>query len=231
MTGFGLARRVLALFAGAVFTAAIALVLGTVVPRPFWPHEVIASGEQHRVLMLMNPIHTDLAISLEPAVRSAFSFAGAAGQPIDAAGARYLVIGWGGRDFYTQTPTWSQVKLLPLLKGLTFDRAVLHVDVAGDIPEPHPEVIAIDLDDAAFDALLTRIVASFVQDGSGPVHLPGVNYGAHDAFYEANGAFTAVLGCNTWTASVLRAAGIRTGWWNPLPQSLGLSIRSFNDLP
>ncbi len=120
MTGFGLARRVLALFAGAVFTAAIALVLGTVVPRPFWPHEVIASGEQHRVLMLMNPIHTDLAISLEPAVRSAFSFAGAAGQPIDAAGARYLVIGWGGRDFYTQTPTWSQVKLLPLLKGLTF---------------------------------------------------------------------------------------------------------------
>ena len=107
----------------------------------------------------------------------------------------------------------------------------MHVDVAGDIPEPHPEVVGIDLDDAAFLALLSRIVASFARDGSGPIHLPGVSYGTYDAFYEAEGAFTAVLGCNTWAASVLRAGGIRTGWWNPLPQSLGWSIRSFNDLP
>ena len=177
----------------------------------------------------MNPIHTDIAIPLEPEVRAAFAFAADAGQPIDAPGARYLVIGWGGREFYTQTPTWSQLKVMPLLKGLTLDRAVMHVDVAGEIPEPHPEVIGIDLDDAAFAALLAPSASS-------PARAParfvaGVSYGAYDAFYEANGSFTAVLGCNTWAASALRAAGLRTGWWNPLPQSLGLSIRSFNDLP
>lgn len=220
----------MAVLVGAVFAAALAIVLGTAVPRPLWPDEVAASAGQHRVLMLMNPIHTDLAIPLGSEVRSAFGFLGEAGQPIHAPGARYLVFGWGGRDFYTQTPTWSQLKLLPLLKGLTLDSAVMHVDVAGDIPEPHPEVLGIDLDDAAFAALLSRIAGSFVRDASGPIHLPNVNYGAYDAFYEAEGRFTAVLGCNTWTASVLRAGGIRTGWWNPLPQSLGRSIRWFNDL-
>lgn len=221
-------RRAFTASVGVVAVAAVALVLGTVVPRPVWSQGRTEAGGKHRILVLMNPIHTDIAIPLEPAILSAFGFIREAGQPIDAPGARYLVIGWGGRDFYTQTPTWSQLKVIPLIKGLTLDRAVMHVDVAGDIPEPHPEVIGIQLDDAAFAALVSRIEASFARDAAGPVHLPGFSYGLHDAFYEATGSFTAALGCNTWTASVLRAGGIRTGWWNPLPRTLAVSIELFN---
>ncbi|MGG2475846.1 DUF2459 domain-containing protein, partial [Rhizobium sp. BR5] len=39
-------------------------------------------------------------------------------------------------------------------------------------------------------------------------------------FFEANGWFNAVAGCNTWSAAMLREAGIRTGWWTPLPPLL-----------
>ncbi len=108
----------------------VALLLGTVVPRPLFSATSPTPAASTAVLVLMNPIHTDIAIPLEPQVREDFSFLLDNGQPIDAPGARYLVIGWGGREFYTQTPTWSQLKAGPLLRGLTMDRAVMHVDVA-----------------------------------------------------------------------------------------------------
>lgn len=199
-----------------------------VLPRPLLPAEASEAGGRHRILVLMNPIHTDIAIPLDPAVREAFAFLSENGQPIDAPGARYLVFGWGGREFYTQTPTWSELKPGPLLRGLTVDRAVMHVDVAGDIPEPHPEVVGFDLDDARFAAVVKRIEASFSREAGRPVPLPEFRYGQYDGFYEAEGNFTAILGCNTWAASVLRAGGLRTGWWNPLPRSLKTSLAWFN---
>ena len=56
---------------------------------------------------------------------------------------------------------------------------------------------------------------------------PDASYGEFDAFFEA-GNFTALLGCNTWAAAALRKAGLQTGWWNPLPQTLGLSLDLHN---
>jgi uncharacterized protein (TIGR02117 family) len=58
--------------------------------------------------------------------------------------------------------------------------------------------------------------------------IPAVSYGEYDRFYEANGTFTAVLGCNIWAAKALRTAGLRTGWWNPLPQTLRYSLELYN---
>lgn len=48
--------------------------------------------------------------------------------------AAYLVFGWGGRSFYTETPTWADLKPMPVLRSLTLDRSVMHVDVTGILP-------------------------------------------------------------------------------------------------
>jgi uncharacterized protein (TIGR02117 family) len=72
--------------------------------------------------------------------------------------------------------------------------------------------------------MIAAIRESFILDDGVPVAIQGAAYGADDAFYEAKGAFNAFIGCNTWTAAVLRAGGVRTGWWTPLPQLLDLSI-------
>jgi len=56
----------------------------------------------------------------------------------------------------------------------------------------------------------------------------GKGYGRHDAFFDANGSFNALVGCNTWTARALREAGLRTGLWNPVPQTLALSLKFYN---
>ncbi len=146
--------------------------------------------------------------------------------------AEWLVVGWGGRSFYLETPTWSDLKPLPVLRALTADSSAMHVAVAGAINQNADGVLAIDLSEAEFAAMLSVMLEGFAKDASGePILIAGRSYGPFDRFYEGVGAFNAVVGCNTWTSAVLRRAGLRTGFWNPLPQSLVWSLRAFNELP
>ncbi|MBZ9992914.1 TIGR02117 family protein [Mesorhizobium sp. BH1-1-4] len=210
-----------------LIAVALAVTLGTLVPRPIWPAAAAGEGTR-RIFVLKNPIHTDIAIPVDDAVRRRFRFLADAGLPSDAPEVRYLVFGWGGRAFYLETPTWSRLKAVPVFKALTLDASVMHVDVAGDITEPHPNVAGFEVSDDRFAALLDFIDASFQQGPGGPVVIDNAAYSNFDRFYEANGHFNALIGCNTWTAAALRTAGLRTGWWNPLPASLGLSMRLYN---
>ena len=206
----------------------LAVTLGALVPRPLWRAANANPLTTRHILVLKNPIHTDIAIPVDDAVRERFHFLVAAGIPADIAEVRYIVFGWGGRAFYLETPTWSELKAVPVMKALTLDTSVMHVDVAGDITQPNPGVAGFDIGEHRFAALLDFIAASFQQGPNGPVLVEDAAYSSFDRFYEANGHFNALVGCNTWTAAALRTAGLRTGWWNPLPASLGLSMRLYN---
>ena len=220
-------KRALRIAIAVVSLVLAALALGALLPRPFIAEDRGSAPRTHRILVLTNPIHTDIAIPVDAAVRERFAFLGSAGMPIDAPGVRYLVFGWGGREFYTETPIWSELKLRPLLKGLTIDRSVMHVDLSGEIVEPKAAVTGFDLSDESFDRLNRFIRAGFSGEGT-PQPIENAFYGEFDAFYPAEGSFTALMGCNTWTAKALREAGLQTGWWNPLPASLAVSLRLHN---
>jgi uncharacterized protein (TIGR02117 family) len=214
--------------AGALAVLALLVALGALLPRPLLPPGAAAGGEWQRILVLSNPIHTDIAVPITDAVRGRFAFLDADGVPVDDPAAHYLIFGRGGRAFYLETPTWADLKPLPALKGLTLDGAAMHVDIAGPIPEDHPSVQAFDVERAQFDRMLDFIRDSFTDDAGGPQLIEGHSYGVHDRFYEADGVFTALLGCNTWTARALREAGLQTGWWNPLPATLRFSLDVYN---
>ncbi len=203
---------------------ALLFVSGTVVPRPLTSPAEASVGGESQILLLANPIHTDIALPVDDEVRAAFADLVLSGLPVDMPGAEYLIIGWGGRSFYIETPTWGDIRPLPVLKALTIDRSVLHVSVAGPIDPAHPTVRPLVVTQEGRKRMIAAIRESFVRDGGLPVAIPGAAYGADDVFFEAAGAFNAFVGCNTWTAAVLRAGGVRTGWWTPLPQLLDLSI-------
>lgn len=203
---------------------ALLFVSGTVVPRPLTSPAEASVGGESQILLLANPIHTDIALPVDDEVRAAFADLVPSGLPVDMPGVEYLIIGWGGRSFYIETPTWGDIRPLPVLKALTIDRSVLHVSVAGPIDPGHPTVRPLVVTQEGRKRMIAAIRDSFIRDGGLPVAIPGAAYGFDDAFFEAKGAFNAFLGCNTWTAAVLRAGGVRTGWWTPLPQLLDLSI-------
>jgi uncharacterized protein (TIGR02117 family) len=206
---------------------AVLLVAGTLVPRPLFGDPESGPADR-RILVISNPIHTDIAIPLDPDVLARFDPLVRTGIKADLPGASYLVFGWGSRAFYIETPTWADLKAGPLLSALTLDESVMHVAVAGKIDEtPHP-VRGFDVTGTEFQRLLDFIEGSFQTGPNGPIWIADTAYGELDGFFEANGQFTAILGCNTWTAAALREAGLRTGWWNPLAQTLALSLDLHN---
>lgn len=223
-------RRLLRWLAAAIFTMVLAVVAGTFVPQPLWPAAKadMVIGETHRILVLSNPIHTDIAIPIDAETLARFPFLAESGMPVTHPDARWLVFGWGGRAFYIETPTWSELKPVPLFKGLTLDRSVIHADMAGDVIEPADHVAGFEIGPDGYERLLSFIGASFARIDGRIEAIPDTAYGPNDRFFEAHGWFSAVAGCNTWTAKALREAGLRTGWWNPLPVSLSASLALYN---
>jgi uncharacterized protein (TIGR02117 family) len=211
------------------FALVVALLFAsTLVPRPLF---AVSDPEPatRRILVISNPIHTDIAIPIDAGVLQRFAPLVEAGVKADVPGAHYLVFGWGSRAFYIGTPTWADLKPGPLFSALTLDDSVMHVSLAGAIDETQIPVRGFDLTEAEFERLLEFIAGSFRLGLDGrPISIPDASYGEFDYFFEAKGRFTALLGCNTWAAAALRKAGLQTGWWNPLPQTLGLSLDLHN---
>ncbi|GES45662.1 hypothetical protein RsS62_49140 [Rhizobium dioscoreae] len=231
--GRGVQSVISRIFKG-VFFAVLAVMLlvglGIVVPRPLWHDEPTArTAHSRQILMLSNPIHTDIAIPIDDDLLNRFAFLRTAGLDLDNPNLRYLIFGWGGRSFYTETRTWADLKAGPLLKSFTLDRSVIHTGLTGDIPLDAPAITAIRIDAEGLERLKQFIFDSFEQTNDQPSPLIGSNYGPNDAFFEAREHFNALMGCNTWTAAGLRQAGLTSGLWTSLPWMLRMSLRLHND--
>lgn len=230
-----LIRRIIGL---ALFIAII-IGLGTIVPRPFFTQKMALNSASQAsqsmansqdIFVISSDIHTDLVFRLTPQLADRFAFMAADGLNPAQSGAEYLIIGWGGRSFYLQTPSWADLKPMPVIKALTIDRSVMHVELTGPLDLNHPSVLPITLDQISYDNLLRAVLADFhVEPNASPKVIFGAQYGPYDLFYEAKGWFNALVGCNIWTAHMLRQAGLRTGWWTPLPKLLIVSLKQHND--
>lgn len=210
-----------------VLLIVLLVVLGTVVPRPFLGGD--SGGVKDReILLLSNPIHTDIALPVDDDLRRVFSELQEGGIAVNHPAAATLVFGWGGRSFYIQTPNWADLKPMPVLRSFTLDQSVMHVDVTGDFPADLAGVERLRISQAGYQRLVVGIRGSFRRNDGNVQPVPGAAYGLTDGFFEANGWFNALAGCNTWSAAMLREAGIRTGWWTPLPPLLRWSVALHN---
>lgn len=132
-----------------------------------------------------------------------------------------VAIGYGNRDFYLNTPTWADLTLRRAV-GAFFGGGptLLHV-VHLDHPAPDADQRPIRISHDQYRRLAGFIQDRFRRDAAGrSIPVLGRGYDANDMFYEANGGYSFVLTCNEWTGRALRAAGVRTGLWTPLNQSI-----------
>ena len=133
----------------------------------------------------------------------------------------YVAIGYGNRDFYLNTPTWGDLELHTAVTALAGGGpTLLHVEHEHQ-PRPDDWQRPITLRPDEYRRLAEFIRARFRLDARGrTIPLIGRGYRDWDMFYEANGGYSFVLTCNEWTGRALRAAGVRTGLWTPLEQSI-----------
>jgi uncharacterized protein (TIGR02117 family) len=165
-----------------------------------------------RIYVEDNGIHTGLVLPVQAAGVDLRDLASPGDLRDPRYGAhRWRSFGWGDRDFYIGTPTWSDVNPLTVLKAATGQGATaMHVDF---VPEPRlgSDVRTIVLRPDEYRRLTAFVRASFAGKGS----VPG--YADYDAFYPATGGYSAIRTCNAWTGEALKAAGMRMGAWTPFP--------------
>lgn len=127
---------------------------------------------------------------------------------------RWRGFGFGDRAFYLETPSWWDVRIGTAIRAVIGnDRTVLHVDA---LPEPvvGAEARSVTLRLEEYRRLLAFIRATLAHG------TPVRGFGPDDAFYPADGHYSAVHTCNAWTGDALRHAGVRVGAWTPFPATV-----------
>jgi uncharacterized protein (TIGR02117 family) len=192
----------------------LAGLVGAFVPGP---KANVTAGDDVTIHLVRGPIHYDLLLPLNAQVRARFDWLAI---EMDHPGADFLVAGWGGEAFYTTTGTYMDVSPLAVWKGVTGDRSVVRVSLAGPFQQDWPTETLV-LSHAQFDALLGVLEDSFATRT--PLDVPG--FSQWDQFYPAKGRFHIFQTCNAWIGQTLRAAGLRFGVWTPTPYAVTLSAR------
>ena len=133
----------------------------------------------------------------------------------------HIAVGYGNREFYLNTPTWADLSL-PTAFYAFFGNGptLLHVE-HDHRPQPNQWQRPLVLRPEEYRRLAGYIAARFQRGEDGrTIPVLGRGYGPADMFYEANGGYSFVMTCNEWTGRALRHAGVSTGLWTPLEQSI-----------
>lgn len=207
----------LARFLWRIVLALIALVIGYALAAVAGGAIPVNSGWQQaqqgvRIYVIDNGVHTDLVlpVSAEGVNWGELVKPGDIARP-ELAKQGYLAFGWGDRDFYLNTPSWTQMSPVRAGKALMgMGSTVLHVSHIA-APGEGPQMRSVVLTPDEYHRLAAYVRGTFADGPS--VH----GYGANDAFYPARGGYSAIGTCNQWTGGALRSAGVKMGWWTPFP--------------
>jgi len=213
-----LALRGLALLVAIPLTYLLAALAGGLIPaNSGWTEP----SEGVRIFVETNGVHTWIVVPTVTPYMDWRPLAPAADIRDPSQGGNYLAIGYGNRDFYLNTPAWKDLTVGRAL-GAAFGNGstLLHVDHETD-PQPSDFERPVMLRPEEYRRLVAVIAARFRRDAVGKtMPLRGRGYGASDIFYEAYGTYNALYTCNSWSGAMLRQAGVRTGIWTPLSQSV-----------
>jgi uncharacterized protein (TIGR02117 family) len=217
-SGFGKILRIaLATLVALPLLYLLAAVIGSLVPRnPDWQEP----SQGVLVFVRDNGVHVDLVLPASAAGIDLYRLVPPA-HIADAEAARgWVALGWGQREFYLETPRWSDLSVRNAARSVFGGDALMHVEHLAR-PRPSPDTRPLTLDRQAYSRLVATVTDGFVtQDAGRAIPLLGRGYGNDDVFYEATGRYDAFRTSNQWTADALADAGVRVGAWTPFAQGI-----------
>ena len=127
----------------------------------------------------------------------------------------YVGIGWGDKGFYLDTPTWADLKFSTAFKAAFWlSESAMHCTYYRTMKEGE-DCKMIMVSKSQYQDLVKFIDAKFDKNQSGNYILIPTNavYGKDDAFYDAQGSYSFLNTCNTWSNDALKAAGQKAASW------------------
>jgi uncharacterized protein (TIGR02117 family) len=177
-----------------------------------WPvrHEPLNCQPTHKMFIASNGVHLDIVLpvsNLSKNLSTQLDF------PFQA---HYVSFGWGDKNFYVNTPEWSDLTLPVAFKAVFLNsESAMHVTF---YRQKYTHWKKVELCPQQLDSLQNYVANSFKKDEAGRLIKTGFpGYSSADIFYEANGSFSLFNTCNVWTNSALKKLDIKTSVWSPFP--------------
>ena len=207
-----IARFTLKLFILSISIIALYLLVAhTLIFLPMQKGEISTYQKSQKIYILYNEMHSDIVIETDSLNSLSKRYLSDVIQGRDG----YLTFGWGDRDTYLNTPTWSDIELSTTLKALFINTpSVLHVTFYKDIKR-FKNLKKIQLSKIEKKVLIESIFKSFNRD-----IWKHQGYGKDDYFYSSIHNYNIFNTCNTWTGKKLRDANISVSYWTPFSYNI-----------
>lgn len=185
----------------------------------------VPAADGVEITVTSTEIHADLVVPLHNATmdwRPLFPAGDFAG---DVRGATRVAFGWGNKEFYVDTRTYDDLKAGTVVRAVFWPSATcMHVEMWDETIKPDgARTITISHDQ--YRRLVDHVLGTFRRDEGGRLApIAGGAYRDNDAFYHAVGSYHALNTCNCWVGRALKGAGVRTGWFTPLPRTVSLYL-------
>ena len=140
---------------------------------------------------------------------------------------QFLGFGWGDKEFYINTPEWSDLRFSIALKALFIRTdAAMHVTYYKSLTE-NDHSIKLLADEKQFEDIQSFILKSFKTIDNCVIPIKNIEYGCCDRFYDANYSYTLFYTCNTWTNEALKKAGLPACLWTPFDRGILFQYRKY----
>lgn len=202
----------------------IAAILGLVVLYvifvlilPYIPVQKLKTNEvaDIPIYIYTNGVHTDIVMPIKTVQidwSAKIPFQNTVSKSSDF---NYVGIGWGDKGFYLDTPTWADLKVsTAFYAAFWLGDSAMHTTFYKKMTEAE-DCKQIMLTKKQYNDLIQFIDSKFDKNAVGQNILIPTDavYGTDDAFYEAQGSYSFLYTCNTWTNNALKAAGQKAALW------------------
>lgn len=174
----------------------------------------VKAGNDVTIYINTNGVHTDIIVPVENKVKNWSTTILFAHTQANDSTAKYLAFGWGDKDFYLNTPQWSDLKTSTAFNAAFYlGSSAMHTKFYNTVTE-NSECIKLTISIDDYQRLVAYLSDSFAYDTSNKVQwIANRNYGNYDAFYEAKGKYNLFYTCNTWANNALKAANQKAALW------------------
>lgn len=196
---------------------------------PFIEVAVKEDGEKKEIPIYIytNGVHTDIVMPVKNEIvdwSSKIPFTNTKSKETDY---NYVGIGWGDKGFYLDTPTWADLKVSTALKAAFWlSESAMHCTYYKTMTEAE-DCKKIMISKNQYKELVKFVDAKFDRDHNGNYILIPTNavYGNNDAFYDAQGRYSFLNTCNTWSNNALKSAGQKAALWTPTDYGIFLHYK------
>ena len=172
------------------------------------------------IFVFSGEFHSDLILPMKNEIVDWSSHFEKSGFQSAPGWATHVSLGWGDRDFYLHTPSWKDLKISTAVNALVLpSETVMHVSHEAR-PTENFSVRGVKISTEQYKRLVKFVSNSFAVDDKGDFQkIPDAGYHQYDAFYKGAGKYHGFKTCNCWVGQAIKSAGIKTGWFTPLPKT------------